>query len=88
MLQGGVFAEPRLLIGCLPEGYHIWLGTHDQHCDPRQSAGGVYLVYNPLYEIVHRDINQLVCDVSHLIIYITYIYMSLHYFTCITLFSI
>ena len=30
----------------------------------RRSAGGVHLVYNPLYEIVHMDVNQSVIRVS------------------------
>ena len=33
---------PRQLIGCLPEGHCIWLGTHDLYSDARRSAGGVH----------------------------------------------
>ena len=59
---GGKFLQqPRLLIGRSPQGHRIWLGTQDQYSEARRSAGGVHLVYNPLYEIVHMDINQSVC---------------------------
>jgi len=58
---GGKFLQrPRLLIGRSPDGHRIWNGTHDEYRDARRSAGGVHLVYNPLYEIVHMDINQSV----------------------------
>ena len=58
---GGKFLHhPRRLIGRSPEGHRIWLGTQDQYSDARKSAGGVHLVYNPLYELVHADINHSV----------------------------
>ena len=92
---GGKFLpQPRLLIGRSPEGHRIWLGTHDQYRDARRSAGGVHLVYNPLYEIIHMDINQSVRSALHMLLHalnaitcitcITSHYISLHIVTDIT----
>ncbi len=81
--KGKFLQHPRLLIGRSPEGHHIWLGTQDLYSDARRSAGGVHLVYNPLYEIVHIDINQSVRCACNI-----YNYMQLHklhHFTCIAL---
>jgi len=74
---------PRQLIGRSPEGHRIWLGTREQYSDARSSAGGVHLVYNPLYEIVHMDINQSVRCAGN-----TYNYMQLHAITCLTLITL
>ena len=82
--KGRFLQHPRLLIGRSPEGHRIWLGTQDLYSDARRSAGGVHLVYDPLYEIVHMDINQSV----HAIYTLLYNYMQLHqlhHVTCITL---
>ena len=73
--RGKFLQEPTWLIGSSPEGHSIWLGTHYQYNDAKQSAGGVHLD-----EIVHMDINQSWCHVLHLIRYISnisyiYIYM-------------
>jgi hypothetical protein len=74
--KGRFLQHPRLLIGRSPEGHRIWLGTQDQYSDARRSAGGVHLVYNPLYEIVHMDINQSVRCACNI-----YNYMQLHSIT-------
>ena len=82
---GGKFLpQPRLLIGRSPEGHRIWLGTQEQYRDARRSAGGVHLVYNPLYEIVHMDINQSVRSAHYMLLqcYTHYMhYMALHNLT-------
>jgi hypothetical protein len=77
--KGRFLQHPRLLIGRSPEGHRIWLGTQDQYSDARRSAGGVHLVYNPLYEIVHMDINQSVRCACNI-----YIVIQLHAITSIT----
>ena len=77
--KGRFLQHPRLLIGRSPEGHRIWLGTHDLYSDARRSAGGVHLVYNPLYEIVHMDINQSVRCACNI-----YIVIQLHAITSIT----
>ena len=82
---GGKFLpQPRLLIGRSPEGHRIWLGTQDQYSDARRSTGGVHLVYNPLYEIVHMDINQSVRSAHCMLLkcYTHYMhYITLHNIT-------
>ena len=76
--KGKFLQHPRQLIGRSLKGHHIWLGTREQYSDARRSAGGVHLVYNPLYEIMHMDINQLVHCACN-----TYNYMQLHMITSI-----
>jgi hypothetical protein len=88
--KGKFLQHPRQLIGRSPEGHHIWLGTREQYSDARCSAGGVHRVYNPLYEIVHMDINESVLCACNTCNYmqlhaITCNYMQLHQFTCLTL---
>ena len=57
---GGKFLQqPRQLIGRSAEGHRIWLGTQAQYGDARRSAGGVHLVYNPLYH-QYQDILLMV----------------------------
>ena len=40
--EGYLMKLPRLLIGCAPKGYCIWLDTLDKYCDARHSTGGVH----------------------------------------------
>ena len=80
---GNFLRQPRQLIGRSPEGHRIWLGTHEQYRDARRSAGGVHLVHNILYEIVHMDVNHTVSFSFtyqlHAITYILHaIYTQLH----------
>jgi hypothetical protein len=75
---GGKFLQqPRQLIGRSAEGHHIWLGTQAQYGDARRSAGGVHLVHNILYEIVHMDVNHTVSvlEITYQLHSITYNYI-------------
>ena len=45
------------------------------------SSGCVHLVYNPLYEIVHMDINQSVCSTHYMLLNALH---AITYITCIT----
>ena len=45
------------------------------------SSGCVHLVYNPLYEIVHMDINQSVCSTHCMLLHALHV---ITYMTCIT----